>query len=157
MTFNPDSFLASLRLCVRFLCPGCDNSPVGLRIFSLRIPGLILAGFIALTAAYGEETEPPWANSVTTGKGAGKFPPAPTVHLTYRFGWSGITAAEAEVRLVNKDGITKTTASGGTTGFARTLFKCDVDHECVSQRESLIPIHIVQDEKYANQNVHTTI
>jgi Protein of unknown function (DUF3108) len=126
-------------------------------VFNLRNLGLILAAFFAITAALGEENEPSWASSVTTGKGAGKFPPAPNVHLTYRFGWSGITAAEADVRLVNKDGATKISVSGGTTGFARTLFKCDIDHDCVSQRESLLPIHIVQDEKYANQLVHTTI
>jgi hypothetical protein len=158
MIFKPDSFLASLRLCVRFLCAGCDYSALrNLWIFNLRVLGLILAAFFAITAAYGAETEPPWASSVTTDKGPGKFPPPPNVHLTYRFGWSGITAAEADVRLVNKDGTTKTTASGGTTGFARTLFKCDLDHECISQRESCLPVHIVQDEKYANQTVHTTI
>jgi hypothetical protein len=158
MTFKPDPLLASLRLCVRFLRPACDYSgPVNLRIFNLRVSGLILAVFFAITAAYSEETAPSWENSVTTGKGPGKFPPPPDVHLTYRFGWSGITAAEADVRLVNKDGITKMTSSGGTNGFARTLFKCDIDHECVSQRESLLPVHIVQDEKYANQTVHTTI
>jgi hypothetical protein len=116
-----------------------------------------LAAFFAITAAYGEESDPSWANSVTTGKGPGKFPPPPNVHLTYRFGWSGITAAEADVHLVNKDGTTKTTVSGGTNGFARTLFKCDIDHECISQHESLLPVHIVQDEKYASQTVHTTI
>jgi hypothetical protein len=125
--------------------------------FSLRNLGLILAAFFAISAVFGEENEPSWASSVTTGKGAGKFPPAPNVHLTYRFGWSGITAAEADVRLVNKDSATKISVSGGTTGFARTLFKCDIDHDCVSQRESLLPIHIVQNEKYANQLVHTTI
>jgi hypothetical protein len=139
MTFKPDSFLASLRT------------------FTLRVLVVILAAFFAITATYGEENDPAWANSVTTGKGPGKFPPPPNVHLTYRFGWSGITAAEAEVRLINKESTTKTTAAGGTTGLARTLFKCDIDHECVSQRESLIPIHIVQDEKYSAQNVHTTI
>ena len=172
MTFKPDSFLASLRswptklkgatgrglLRVRFFCAGWDGRALrNLWIFNLRILGLVLAAFIAIAIANSEQTEPSWASSVTTDKGAGKFQTTPNVHLTYRFGWSGITAAEADVRLVNKDGTTKTTTSGGTTGFARTLFKCDIDHECVSQRESLIPIHIVQDEKYANQTVHTTI
>ena len=135
------------------LARGCSSAA----LCNFHKLGLILAAFFAITVAYAEETQPAWASSVTTDKGAGKFSPTPNVHLTYRFGWSGITAAQADVRLVNKDGTTKTTASGGTTGFARTLFKCDIDHECVSQRESLIPIHIVQDEKYANQTVHTTI
>jgi hypothetical protein len=128
-----------------------------LRIFNLRVLGLVLAAFIAITTAYGDETKPSWEGSVTTAKGPGKFPAPPDIHLTYRFGWSGITAAEAEVRLVNRDDITKITASGGTTGFARTLFKCDIDHECTSQRDALLPIHIVQDEKYSYETVHTTI
>jgi hypothetical protein len=118
---------------------------------------LLLAISFAATLAYGADPEPSWAGSVTTAKGAGRFPAAPNVHVTYRFGWSGITAAEADVRLVNADETVKTTVSGGTTGFARTLFRCDIDHECVSRRTSLLPIHIVQDEKYAAQLVHTTI
>jgi hypothetical protein len=118
---------------------------------------LILVASLATTLAYGADPEPSWASSVTTAKGPGRFPPAPNVHLTYRFGWSGITAAEADVRLVNAEETAKTTVSGGTTGLARTLFRCDVDHECTSRRNSLLPIHIVQDEKYASQLVHTTI
>jgi hypothetical protein len=126
-------------------------------IFNLRVVGLVLTAFFASTTAWGEETKPSWESSVTTDKGPGKFPAPPNVHLTYRFGWSGITAAEAEVRLVNRDDTTKITASGGTTGFARTLFKCDIDHECTSQRNALLPIHILQDEKYSYETVHTTI
>lgn len=118
---------------------------------------LILVASLATTLAHGADPEPSWASSVTTGKGPGRFPPAPNIHLTYRFGWSGITAAEADVRLVNAEETAKTTVSGGTTGLARNLFRCDVDHECISRRNSLLPIHIVQDEKYASQLVHTTI
>jgi hypothetical protein len=118
---------------------------------------LFLVTCFAISLASGAEETPSWANSVTTGKGAGKFPTAPNVHLTYRFGWSGITAAEADVRLINQEETAKTTVSGGTTGFARTLFRCDIDHECVSRRLSLLPIHVVQDERYSSQTVHTII
>jgi hypothetical protein len=157
MTFKPDSFLASLRLCVRLLFRGCGYSArPNLRISILRNWRVILFASLAMTA-YAQETKPSWESSVTTDKGPGKFPAPPNIRLTYRFGWSGITAAEAEVRLVNRDDTTKITASGGTTGFARTLFKCDLDHECISQRNALLPIHIVQDEKYSYETVHTTI
>src|SRR5260370_3927040 len=115
---------------------------------------LILVASLAKTLAYGADPEPSWANSVTTGKGPGRFPPAPNIHLTYRFGWSGITAAEADVRLANADETAKTTVSGGTTALARTLFRCDIDHECTSRRNSLLPIHILQNEKYVSQLVH---
>jgi hypothetical protein len=119
---------------------------------------LFAAVFFSLVALSGNAvTEPPWASSLTTGKGPGKFPLPPDVHLTYRFGWSGITAAHADVRLVNQDDTVKTIASGGTTGFARTLFRLDLDHECISHRSSILPIHVTQDEKYSNLLVHTTI
>jgi Protein of unknown function (DUF3108) len=119
---------------------------------------LFAAVFFLLVTLTGKAvTEPPWADSITTGKGPGRFPLPPDVHLTYRFGWSGITAAHADVHLVNQDDTVKTTASGSTTGFARTLFRLDLDHECVSHRSSMLPIHVVQDEKYANLLVHTTI
>ena len=121
----------------------------------MKLPFLLT--FLAAAFISKADDAPAWASSVTTGKGPGKFPPPPDVHLTYRFGWSGITAAEADVRLLNKGDTVKTIASGGTTGFARTLFRLDLDHECVSQRSTFLPIHIVQDEKYSSLTVHTTI
>jgi len=119
---------------------------------------LILAMVLSLAITLaGHASEPQWAASVTTGKGPGKFPLPPDVHLTYRFGWSGFTAAHADVRLVNQDDTVKTVATGETIGFARALFRLDLDHECVAHRSSLLPIHVVQDEKYANLLVHTTV
>lgn len=111
---------------------------------------------IFLSASWGAET-PPWADSLTTGKGPGAFPFPPNSHLTYRFGWSGITAAEADVRLMSEGNMVKTKANGGTTGWARTLFRLDLDHECLSHRSTLLPTRVVQDEKYASEDVKTTI
>ena len=117
---------------------------------------LRFALLIILSTSWGAEA-PPWAASLTTGKGPGTFPFPPNAHLTYRFGWSGITAAEADVRLVNEGNLVKTTASGGTVGLARALFRLDLDHECLSHRSSLLPTRIVQDEKYKSEDVKTTI
>jgi hypothetical protein len=100
---------------------------------------------------------PPWADSVTTSKGPGTFPFPPNAHLAYRFGWSGITAAEADVHLTREGDLVKTKAKGGTVGLARALFRLDLEHECLSRRSTLLPTRIVQDEKYASQDVKTTI
>jgi Protein of unknown function (DUF3108) len=117
---------------------------------------LPLSLFIILSTSWGAET-PPWADSLTTGKGPGAFPFPPNSHLTYRFGWSGITAAQADVRLKSEGNLVKTRASGGTTGLARVLFRLDLDHECLSHRSSLLPTRVVQDEKYASEDIKTTI
>jgi len=111
---------------------------------------------ILIPMSWGAET-PSWSDSLTTGKGPGTFPFPPNSHLTYRFGWSGITAAEADVRLTAEGDSVKTKASGGTTGWARTLFRLDLEHECLSRRSSLLPWRVSQDEKYASEDVKTTI
>lgn len=119
---------------------------------------ILLLFFLAIFLSASSKAEaPPWADSVTTGKGPGRFPFPPNSHLTYRFGWSGITAAEADVHLTREGDLVKTKANGGTTGWARALFRLDLEHECLSHRSTLLPSHIVQDEKYASQDVKTTI
>jgi hypothetical protein len=111
---------------------------------------------VLLTVGRADET-PSWADSLTTGKGPGNFPFPPSAHLTYRFGWSGITAAEADVHLTREGDLVKTKANGGTVGLARALFRLDLEHECLSHRSTLLPKHIVQDEKYSSEDVKTTI
>jgi hypothetical protein len=119
---------------------------------------IILPILVALFSTTGWAVEtPPWADSVTTGKGPGSFPFPPDSHLTYRFGWSGITAAEADVHLTIEGDSVKTEATGGTVGWARGLFRLDLDHECISRKSTLLPMRVVQDEKYAHEDVKTTI
>jgi hypothetical protein len=121
----------------------------------MRIIPPILVVLLSVSGLAAET--PPWADSVTTGKGPGSFPFPPNSHLTYRFGWSGITAAEANVHLTSENDSVKTEAAGGTVGWARGLFRLDLDHECISRRSTLLPLRVVQDEKYAHEDVKTTI
>jgi hypothetical protein len=117
----------------------------------------LLIYFVALLTVGRAVETPSWADSVTTGKGPGNFPFPSNAHLTYRFGWSGINAAEADVHLTREGDLVKTKANGGTIGLARALFRLDLEHECLSHRSTLLPKHIVQDEKYASEDVKTTI
>ncbi len=61
---------------------------------------------------------------------AGSFPPPPTnLSARYVFGWSGIEAAEADVRLTRAaDGVWSAQVTGGTKGAARALWKLDADY-----------------------------
>lgn len=107
---------------------------------------IFLPFYFAVLLSVGWAIEmPPWADSVTTSKGPGNFPFPPNAHLIYRFGWSGITAAKADVRLTRDGDLVKTEANGGTVGLARVLFRLDLEHECLSHRSTLLPTHIVQD------------
>ncbi|MEX1110760.1 MAG: DUF3108 domain-containing protein, partial [Chthoniobacterales bacterium] len=61
--------------------------------------------------------------------GAGPFPAPPDLTARYVFGWSGIEAAEAEVKLQRRaDGVFTGTVKGGTKGMARSLYKLDADY-----------------------------
>ena len=93
---------------------------------TIRLPsGLVLVALCA-TAAAGWEKE---ARSLR----GGDFPPPPEkVTARYVFGWSGIEAAEAEVRLQHEGGDRWTAeVRGGTRGGARALWKLDAEYDAV--------------------------
>lgn len=62
---------------------------------------------------------------------AGSFPPPPDdVSARYVFGWEGIAAAAADVRLKREpDGNWNGRVRGGTTGAARSLWRLDADYD----------------------------
>ena len=115
----------------------------------------LLAGVATALAA--PTGGPDWINRITTNKGPGKFTPLPSLHLAYRFGWSGLTAAKANVYLASKRNTYEISAAGGTVGFPRALFSLDVAHQAVADRATLRPVHVYQEEKYRSETVRTTI
>lgn len=70
-----------------------------------------------------------WLEDVRTLR-AGPFPPPPTdLSARYVFGWSGIEAAEADVRLTRAaNGVWSAQVTGGTKGAARSLWKLDAEY-----------------------------
>lgn len=62
---------------------------------------------------------------------AGDFPALPAeFDAQYAFGWSGIEAADAKVSLRRGvNGVWSATVTGGTRGWARSLWKLDADYE----------------------------
>jgi hypothetical protein len=104
------------------------------------------------------EESPDWASSLTSDKGPGNFTAPPPMRLAYRFGWSGLQAAKADIHLSSP---TRTTfeidATGETSGFPRALFRLDVSHHATENKITLRPIHFSQEEKYRSETVKTDV
>jgi hypothetical protein len=117
---------------------------------------LICAGLIA-GAVKGAETKPEWFQNLTSRRPPGSFTPPPAMRMVYRFGWSGFPAARAEVHFQVGHGVYQSDANGGTYGFPRTLFRLDVTHRSTTDRATLHPLHLFQEERYRAETVRTTV
>src|SRR5260370_9546209 len=97
--------------------------------------------------AYPEET-PNWASSLTSDKGPGNFTAPPPMRLAYRFGWSGLQAAKADIHLFSPTRNTfEIDAAGGTFGLPRALFTFALYHQPTENKTTLRPIHFSTDGK----------
>ncbi|MBV9392650.1 MAG: DUF3108 domain-containing protein, partial [Verrucomicrobia bacterium] len=102
--------------------------------------------------------DPSWSASLTSKKGPGNFAAAPEMLATYRFGWSGISAAKASFHFFSPaKQLIETEAKGSTTGLARALFKLDVYHKAMANSKTLTPISLFQEEKYRSETIKTTV
>ena len=125
-----------------------------------RHPIIWFATFILLATGFAANSEESsdWTNSLTSDKGPGSFMAAPSVRLAYRFGWSGLRAAKADIHLYSPTRSTfELDASGGTSGFPRALFRFDVVHHATENKLTLRPIHFSQEEKYRSETVKTDV
>jgi len=91
-----------------------------------------------------------------TKEPAGNFPDLRPLHASYRFGWSGVTAATGEVHFTRGsnesfelDGI------GRTTGLVRALWKLDVNYRGVANADTLAPVEAQQTESYRSKQIVT--
>jgi hypothetical protein len=86
----------------------------------------------------------------------GNFPELRPLRASYRFGWSGLTAATGEVH------VTKPSANefqldgaGRTIGFVRALWKLDASYQAIANAETLRPIETQQIESYRSKKIVT--
>jgi hypothetical protein len=89
---------------------------------------------------------------------AGPFPPPPgRIDARYIFGWSGLTAAAADVRLERgTGGIWTAAVRGGTTGAARKLWKLDADFTSEVAESGWRSVYCTLTEKYQRYRVTET-
>jgi hypothetical protein len=86
----------------------------------------------------------------------GNFQELRPLRASYRFGWSGLTAATGDVRFTkpskNKFQLDGT---GRTIGFVRALWKLDVSYQAIASAETLRPIETEQIENYRSKKIVT--
>jgi hypothetical protein len=87
---------------------------------------------------------------------AGNFPELRPLRASYRFGWSGLTAATGEVHFT-KPSENKFQLDGGgrTIGFVRALWKLDASYQAVASAGTLRPIETQQTESYRSKKIVT--
>ena len=87
---------------------------------------------------------------------AGNFPELRPLRASYRFGWSGVTAATGEIHFTKpSDDRFQLEGTGRTTGFVRALWKLDVTQRAIANSHTLAPIETQQSESYRSKKIVT--
>ena len=116
------------------------------------ITSALLVGLTATIAA-----APSWESTLTKDP-PGSFPEPRPVQTTYHFGWSGITAGKGDIHFT-KAGPKhfQMDAKGGTTGFARALWRLDATYHGVVNTDTLRPVESKQVEAYRRKKITTEL
>ena len=86
----------------------------------------------------------------------GNFPELRPLRASYRFGWSGLTAATGDVHFSKpSENKFQLDATGRTIGFVRALWKLDVSYQAIASAETLRPIETEQIENYRSKKIVT--
>jgi len=84
----------------------------------------------------------------------GNFPELRPLRASYRFGWSGVTAAAGEVHFSKPSNDRfQLEGTGRTTGFVRALWKLDVTQRAIANSQTLAPIETQQIESYRSKKI----
>ena len=87
---------------------------------------------------------------------AGNFPALRPLQASYRFGWSGLTAATGEVHFTKPSSDRfQLEGTGRTTGLVRALWKLDANYHGLANAETLHPIEAQQTENYRSKRIVT--
>ncbi len=98
-------------------------------------------------ASWARAEEFSWKNAPIP-KQAGQFPEVPPLHARYEFGWTWLSAANAEVTFYYSGDHYFFSASGGTYGWARRLWQIDATQTSSGFRGSWLPEKMHQIERY---------
>jgi len=120
-------------------------------------PALIILALLASVSSWQEGLRAEdWQKSLSKEPGA--FKRFRTTKVHYEFGWSGLTAADADVSFrQNADGNCSLDLSAKTTGLVRALWKMDAHGTSVCKAATLRPVKLTQTEVYKKKTVVTTV
>src|SRR5215472_4872867 len=86
----------------------------------------------------------------------GNFPELRPLRASYRFGWSGVTAATGEIHFTKPSNDRfQLEGTGRTIGFVRALWKLDVTLRALANAENLAPLETQQTESYRSKKIAT--
>src|ERR1051325_1225144 len=89
-------------------------------------------------------------------KPVGNFPELRPLRASYRFGWSGLTAATGEVHFTKPSNERfELEGTGRTIGFVRALWKLDVTQRATANAQTLAPVEMQQIESYRSKKIVT--
>ena len=87
---------------------------------------------------------------------AGNFPELRPLRASYRFGWSGVTAATGDIHFTKPSNDRfQLEGTGRTIGFVRALWKLDVTQRAAANSQTLAPIEMQQRESYRSKKIVT--
>ncbi len=120
--------------------------------FRLRITNCAL---IILLASWSGSNAADWEATLSK-EPAGNFPELRPLRASYRFGWSGVTAASGEIHFTKPaNDRFQLEGTGRTTGFVRALWKLDVTQRAAANSHTLTPIETQQSESYRSKKIVT--
>ena len=115
----------------------------------------ILAAIFAFLAFSSSSLAENWEATLTKDP-AGNFPELRPLRASYRFGWSGLTAATGEVHFTKpSEDKFQLDGTGRTIGLVRALWKLDVNYQAVASAGTLRPVETEQTESYRSKKVVT--
>jgi uncharacterized protein DUF3108 len=118
-----------------------------------RVASIVLV----LLAAAGVHAAPAWRATLTKDP-PGNFASLRPLHASYIFGWSGFTAATAEIQFSTPaPDRCQLQATGHTIGLARTLWRYDVNYRALANSSTMRPIEAEQVDIYRAKKMTTNL
>ena len=122
---------------------------------SILIQPRILQAIFAFLAFCSSSLAENWEQTLSKDP-AGNFPELRPLRASYRFGWSGFTAATGDVHFTKpSENKFQLEGTGRTIGLVRALWKLDVNYQAAASADTLRPIETQQTENYRSKKIAT--
>ena len=108
---------------------------------------------LAISCVDGAES---WQATVTPPT-PGSFPPLRSLHASYNFGWSGVTAATADIHFTRTGNRCTIEGKTRTIDMARALWPFDAEHFASGDAATFRPLQVKQTEVDRKKNVQTEL
>ena len=118
----------------------------------MKLAAAIFAAFVVVTA-FAQD----WRHQLSPTE-PGPFPLPPPLHASYKFGWSAVTAAEAQADLSwTEAGLLRFDAKGKTVGTVRALWRMDAEIKSLCKPATLRPVSDEFIEVYKDETRKTRV